>query len=214
MTKIYISSMYGDLIGYREAAVRALRTLENVEIRAMEDYVARDERPLDKCLLDVSWCDVYIGIFAHRYGYILPEDNPQGRSVTELEYRQAVEAGKYKMLFLLDEQAAWVPGFSDWYTKEGEQGERIRRLRQEIGQEKLVSFFQNPDQLASKVLAAVANHEERRCPSPLLVEVNPEAPVVQPCEVKIHLLLCYYEADADLAETLARSLLPHGWTAS
>ena len=101
MTKIYLSSTYGDLIGYREAVARALRTLENVEIRAMEDYVARDERPLEKCLRDVEWCDVYIGIFAHRYGYIPLEDNPERKSITELEYRKAVEAGKHKLIFLL-----------------------------------------------------------------------------------------------------------------
>ena len=213
MTKIYISSTYGDLIEYRDAVVRALRTLEDVEIRAMEDYVARDERPLDKCLQDVGWCDVYIGIFAHRYGYIPPGDNPQNKSITELEYRHAVKAGKYKLLFLLDEQADWKPHFLDSYTKEGERGERIRTLRQEIGQEKLVSFFQNPDQLASKVMAAVANYEEQRRPRPVPLqrELNPEAPLLQPREVKTHLMLCYYETDAGLAETLARALLPRGW---
>jgi hypothetical protein len=213
MTKIYVSSTYGDLIEYRDAVVRALRTVQHAEIRAMEDYVARDERPVDRCLQDVSWCDVYIGIFAHRYGYIPPGDNPQHKSITELEYCRAVEAGKCKLLFLLDEQVAWKPGFSDWYTKEGEKGERIRRLREEIGQEKLVSFFQNPDQLASRVLAAVANYENERRPPPvpLHTELNPEAPVLQPREVKTHLLLCYYDADADLAEALARSLLPRGW---
>src|SRR5215469_6149763 len=113
MTKIYVSSTYGDLIEYRDTVVRALRKLEDVEIRAMEDYVARDERPLDKCLRDVGWCDVYIGIFAHHYGYIPPGDNPQKKSITELEYRQAVTAGKYKLLFLLDDQAVWKPSLSD-----------------------------------------------------------------------------------------------------
>jgi hypothetical protein len=153
--------------------------------------------------------------FAHRYGYIPPRDNPQNKSITELEYRQAVKAEKYKLLFLLDEQAAWRPGFSDSYTKEGEQGERIRRLRQEIEQEQLVSFFQNPDQLASKVVTAVANYEEERRPRQmsLQVELNHEVPVLQPRELKTHLLVCYYDIDADaaLAETLARALPTRGW---
>jgi hypothetical protein len=214
MTRFYISSTYNDLIEFREAVVRALRTLENAEIRAMEDYVARDERPLDKCLRDVGWCDVYIGIFAHRYGFVPADDNPQRKSITELEYRKAIETGKHKLIFLLDEQAAWKPGFSDWYTKEGEQGESIRGLRQEICQEKLVSFFQNPDQLASKVLAAVANYEEQRRPllESFQAELNPEASILQPRAVKTHVFLSYYEADADLAEALARSLLLRGWS--
>jgi hypothetical protein len=213
VTKIYLSSTYGDLVEYRETVVRALRTLENAEIRAMEDYVARDERPLDKCLQDVGWCDVYIGIFAHRYGHIPSEKNPQGKSITELEYRRAVEAGKYKLLFLLDEQTAWKPGFSDWYTKEGEQGERVHRLRDEISQEKLVSFFQNPDQLASRVLAAVANYDEQHRPRSVSLEtqLNPETPALQPRELKTHLLLCYYETDTNLADALASSLRARGW---
>ena len=74
----------------------------------MEDYVASDQRPLEECLEDVAKADVYVGIFAHRYGYI-PEDNPESLSITELEYRHAVECGKPSLIFLLDKQAAWPP---------------------------------------------------------------------------------------------------------
>jgi hypothetical protein len=67
MTKIYISLTYEDLKEYREAAGHALRRLDH-HVVGMEDYVAADERPLDKCLKDVAACDVYVGIFAFRYG--------------------------------------------------------------------------------------------------------------------------------------------------
>jgi hypothetical protein len=40
------------------------------DVIAMEHYVAADQRPLDKCLEDVCGCDLYIGLFAWRYGYI------------------------------------------------------------------------------------------------------------------------------------------------
>ena len=60
----------------------------------MEDYVATDERPVDKCLKDVAKADIYVGIFAFRYGYVPPADhsNPKGLSITELEFRQAESA--------------------------------------------------------------------------------------------------------------------------
>jgi Domain of unknown function (DUF4062) len=58
----------------------------------MEDHVATDERPVEKCLRDVAGCDVYVGIFAYRYGYVPKEENPEGRSITELEYRKAGES--------------------------------------------------------------------------------------------------------------------------
>ena len=65
MALIYISSTYEDLKDHREAVYKALRRL-NHDVRAMEDYVAADERPLDKCLKDVAAADVYVGIFAWR----------------------------------------------------------------------------------------------------------------------------------------------------
>ena len=154
--KVYISSTYGDLINYREAAYRALRRLGHDAI-AMEDYVATDQRPLAKCLEDVARVDAYIGIFAWRYGYIPDEENPEGKSITELEYCQAQKHQKPCFIFLLNEDTPWMPKFTDSHTGAGEGGERINQLRQELGKTKLVSFFKSPDGLASLVSAAVAN---------------------------------------------------------
>jgi hypothetical protein len=80
---------------------------------SMEDYTASDQRPLDKCLSDVADCDVYVGIFAHRYGFIPPHDNPEGLSITELEFRHAVKLKKKCLLFLVDTNQAWPPNEFD-----------------------------------------------------------------------------------------------------
>ena len=53
MATIYLSSTYEDLTEHREAVYRALRRLGH-DVRAMEDYVATDQRPVDKCLADVA----------------------------------------------------------------------------------------------------------------------------------------------------------------
>ena len=42
---------------------------------AMEEYVATDRRPVEKCLTDVARADVYVGLFAFRYGYIPPPEH-------------------------------------------------------------------------------------------------------------------------------------------
>src|SRR5919202_1657926 len=91
MAKIYISSTYSDLKDYRRAVYDALRKIGH-DVRAMEDYVATDERPLDKCLADVAAADVYLGIFAWRYGYIPTAGNPDGKSITECEFRHLVSS--------------------------------------------------------------------------------------------------------------------------
>src|ERR1041384_3955289 len=86
VTKVYVSATFLDLQDCRAAVQLALRRLR-VEDMAMESYVAEDRRPLERCLADVASCDVYVGIFAWRYGFI-----PAGyhQSITELEYREAL----------------------------------------------------------------------------------------------------------------------------
>ena len=156
MTRIYVSSTYRDLRDHREHIYRTLRQL-NHDVVAMEDYVAADQRPLERCLADVSASDLYVGVFAHRYGYIPNEDNPEGRSITELEYRHAQATGKPCLVFLLDPEAPWPPTSVDSFTGDGESGRRIRALREELGRERLVSFFATTEELAQKVSVAVTN---------------------------------------------------------
>jgi tetratricopeptide (TPR) repeat protein len=154
MARIYISATYGDLKAHREKVYRVLRQLGH-DVVAMEDYVATDQRPLAKCLEDVAACDLYVGIFAHRYGYIPQQENPEGRSITELEYRHAQAEGKPCLVFLLDLATPWTPTWMDAFTGDSDQGARIRALREELGRDRLVSFFSTADELAQQVGVAV-----------------------------------------------------------
>ena len=86
--RVYLSSTFKDLLPFRAAVARALRRI-NKEVEGMEDYVTSDERPLDKCRNGVTAADVYVGLFAHRYGFIPTGDNPGQKSITELEYAGA-----------------------------------------------------------------------------------------------------------------------------
>jgi hypothetical protein len=70
MSKAYLSSTYEDLNDYRAAVYRGLRSLR-YDVIGLEDYGATDERPLEKALQDVADADIYVGIFAHHYGYVL-----------------------------------------------------------------------------------------------------------------------------------------------
>lgn len=154
MAKIYISSTFSDLAEYRKAAFDILCSMDH-SVKAMEHYVATDQRPLDKCLADVEACDVYVGIFAWRYGFI-PDPalgNPERRSITELEYRRAKETGKHCLIYLLDENHPWPPP----KMEKGESGEKLARFRKELGDAYIVSFFKTPEDLAALISASVAN---------------------------------------------------------
>ena len=149
MARIYISSTYEDLKKEREAAAKALQRLGHQPV-CMENYVASPQQPMEKCLDDVRNCDVYVGIFAWRYGFIPDEKD---KSITHLEYETAKNAGIPCLIFLSDQKAPWPVE----YVAAGEERQKIDRLRNELTNEYIVSFFKNSDELSGLVGAAVSN---------------------------------------------------------
>jgi hypothetical protein len=60
--RIYVSSTYMDLPDCGQKVNNAIRCLGHVDV-AMEHYVAEPERPVDKCIADVTDCHSYLGVF-------------------------------------------------------------------------------------------------------------------------------------------------------
>jgi repressor LexA len=148
VARVYVSSTFEDLQRCRAEVRRALQRLDQVDV-AMETQVADDGRPLDRCLAGVAGCDLYLGIFAWRYGHV-----PAGQdlSITELEYREALRLGKPVLVFLLSEDAPWPRTLMDV----GEDAGRIERLRADLRERHQCSWFRDPSSLACEVIAAVA----------------------------------------------------------
>jgi hypothetical protein len=208
VTKIYISSTYADLREHREAVYRLLRKTPNRDVHAMEDYVASDARPLARCLADVAACDIYVGIFAWRYGYVPPaHENPEALSITQLEYLAAGAAGKQRLIFLLDQEAPWSPVHMDASTGDNEQGKKVVALRRLLAGAHLASFFKSPDQLAGLVHAAVTNWEQSRAPQPAQPPAPPK-PAAHVRELRNSLLLAFTPAGERAAKQLAVRLQP------
>jgi hypothetical protein len=147
MTRAYVSATFEDLQECRGQVSLALRRL-GVEDIAMEYYVAESKRPLDRCLRDVAECDLYLGVFTWRYGYIPPGKE---QSITELEYRAADANGKPTLIFLLKEEAPWPRSLMD------RDAIRIESLRDELHRDKMCNFFATPDELAAFVTMAVSH---------------------------------------------------------
>ncbi|GAA3269178.1 HEAT repeat domain-containing protein [Dactylosporangium vinaceum] len=150
MVSVYVSSTFEDLKDERQAVVTAVLRLRG-QVRAMEHYVADSAPVVAVCLEDVARCDVYVGIFAWRYGTIVPDLD---KSITELEYRQAVDTGKPCLIFLLHPDAPWPRSRMDYPD-----AERIVGLREELSKsgDRIVSFFKSKDDLAAQVTAALAH---------------------------------------------------------
>jgi Domain of unknown function (DUF4062)/HEAT repeats/NACHT domain len=147
--KIYVSSTFEDLKSFRERVSHVIRRMGDLDV-AMEHYAAEDVRPLDRCLEDVAECDVYVGIFAWRYGFVPTVGNPGGLSITELEYQRAEELGKPRLVFLLHEDAPWPRKSID------KDPTQIERLRARVSDGTIAAFFNTEDSLAAEVSTALA----------------------------------------------------------
>src|SRR5262252_377262 len=90
MVKVYVSSTIVDLRQERQAVVDWLRAARH---QAVDSYLPDSETVRDSCLEDVGSCDLYVLILGHRYGFQPPKDNPEGLSITHLEFRRAGECG-------------------------------------------------------------------------------------------------------------------------
>lgn len=145
--KVYLSSTYVDLKQHRATLARALRKAR-YDVVMMEEYVARDARVEFACTGDVVACDTYIGLFAWRHGYVPSDGNPDGLSVTEMEYLAAGGKPMPRLTFLLDDKARWPAQRKDADLA------RIQAFRERL-KKWCSGYFSSADELAVEVLAAL-----------------------------------------------------------
>ena len=142
--RIFISSTWVDLQPEREAVEKALHRMKSTTFAGMEYFGSRPETPREVSLAEVDRSDVYIGIFAHRYG----------SGITEAEYRRARERGLPCFIYIKDDNAPVIPAHID---REAERVTRLDGLRRELKQNHTVSFFNSPDHLATQVVTDLHN---------------------------------------------------------
>lgn len=158
MARVYVSSTYLDLAECRESVRLTLRRMHHEDV-AMEYYGAGDQRPVDKCLADVADCDLYLGIFAFRYGWLPLENNPHEFSITELEYSHAIENKIPCLIFLLSEDASWPAKFID------KDRTRIDKLRSRLSERHSCGHFVSAENLARLVTESIHNWERENQPA-------------------------------------------------
>ena len=90
MATVYVSSTVADLAEERRAVLDWLRLARH---QAVDSYLPDGHTVRESCLEDVAKCDLYVLIVGHRYGFQPADDNPEGLSITQLEFRRAGECG-------------------------------------------------------------------------------------------------------------------------
>lgn len=145
--RVYVSATTEDLQKHRRAVVETIHRMHHIAV-CMQYYYPQDQKWVEKCLLDVATCDVYVGIFAWHYGSI-PEGHD--KSFTELEYRKAEEIGIPKLTFLLHEKVKWPAQHRD----SAELGSKMNALRNELAAS--AGVFKNLTELTRDVQHAVTD---------------------------------------------------------
>src|SRR5947208_8626035 len=101
----FLSSTFLDLREHRKAVAAVLERL-GLHVVWMERFGARPDEPMTACLGEVAGCDLFVGLYAHRYGFI-----PDGRavSITEEEFEHARLQNKPVFCFFVQDDHPWPP---------------------------------------------------------------------------------------------------------
>lgn len=199
MARIYISSTVQDLREFRVEVYKAVRRLGHTSV-AMEDWAASDVPPLKNSLRAVRDSDVNIVLVAWRYGYVPPGQNV---SITELEVNAALEAGIPCLVFLVPDDAPWLPEYVDENTAQ------IRAFRRRLLEGFAVAWFRNPEELAHHVAVAlhawVAQGTSTVPAAPIMIELAEAPPGPE-------VFVSYAREDVATAELLAARLAKEKWS--
>jgi hypothetical protein len=149
--RVFLSSTFSDLVQYRNTVQGAIRQLGASDV-SMEHFGARDQRPMDECVrLVTKESDIFVGIYAHRYGFI-PEDSDI--SISEIEYRAASDAALPRFIYIVDEGQPWLPAQIDG----GDSGKKLQTFKDTLLKRHICQTFDSKDNLATKVVADVGRY--------------------------------------------------------
>lgn len=154
---VFISSTSIDLPEHRAAVIQAITALRLTPL-GMEIWPKTGERPVDKCRQMVFDSEVFIGIYAYRYGW--RPDGPGTSSITEMEYDWAGEVKRDgrpipRLCFLMADSHPWPED-----RKEHEAQADLDRFKARVKADE-VGFFTTPDDLARQVTVALVPFVKR-----------------------------------------------------
>src|SRR5258708_38117346 len=105
-----LSSSFLDLREWGEDVARRLGEIFGAHLITMESFGSDEAEPKISSIRRVRECDLFIGIYARRYGTVDPE---AGKSITELELEEAERAHSAGsiggiLLYALEKRGLWL----------------------------------------------------------------------------------------------------------
>jgi hypothetical protein len=154
-----ISSTALDLPQHRAQVMHACLSSPNVLPVMMEHLPAASADAKRVSIEMVDGSDTYLGLFAHRYGYV-----PAGTdlSITELEYEQALKRDIPRLIFIMADDHPMLA--TD--VEKGAGAQKLDALKQRLKAEHCVRFFSSPADLRAHVLHTLSTLDVQLSDSP------------------------------------------------
>ena len=155
---VFISSTFSDLEAFRLEIRNVIISLGMYPID-MVDFEPSNRNALQMCYDKLQEAELFIGIYAHRYGYAPKADSSYTTidgeirtgdgetSITHWEYIWAQEKGIPCLLFLLKEDAPWNPKLID----KGKAAKALKAFKSSRMGEHVVKFFGDKNELSKEV---------------------------------------------------------------
>src|SRR6266702_3965215 len=146
--KIMISSTAINLPEHRDLVKDACERQGMFPVM-MEHLPASSADAIQGSMRMVNEVDAYLGVFAHRYGFI-----PEGHSIsiTEMEYNRAVDRDIPRLIFIMDK--AHPIRIDDVETGEG--AAKLKAFKDLLTSRNIVNFFVSPEDLRYKVINSLS----------------------------------------------------------
>jgi len=151
--KVFISSTFKDLAEYRDKAIEVVLR-HKCEPLAMEYFGARAEEPKTICDKEIQDCEIFIGIYAHRYGFIPDRET---KSITQMEYELAKDLKKPCLCFIVEESFPWNPKFIEM-----EKYGALTRFLDKVKKECTVESFKSPEDFGLKLSTSLTNQIKKK----------------------------------------------------
>ncbi|NJL18601.1 MAG: DUF4062 domain-containing protein [Nitrospira sp.] len=174
-----ISSTARDLPDHREEVKDACLRQSMFPVM-MEHLPASDAEAIAVSLRMVDEADLYLGIFAHRYGYV-----PQGHpiSVTEMEYNRAVERKIPRLIFVMHDDHP----ITAKDVEKGAGAAKLETFKQRVQTENIIQLFRlalptygDMSSTACRSIA-IAISPSSTTSAPFPSHPNPTSPTPTPC---------------------------------
>jgi len=155
---VMISSTAADLPEHRRQAIAACQSFDVFPI-AMESLPASSEDAISESLRMVDKADIYLGIYAWRYGTV-----PAGRdiSITEMELDAAIERGLPILIFLIHDDH---PGKLGMMEDDPLAQQRLKELKRKACAGRIKADFRSTAELKAEIATAL-HHQLAKMGSP------------------------------------------------